>query len=151
MAFESYRPRSLTLVQSFASRWRPWRPRYPTTTTFADFWRRIATSGFHSRGQTSPGKNALLHCTTARFTPSDPWSQKLLGFMPARLGQQRLLSGSCSIHRLTIYDPRLLPTLGHPHAVALRFARFDQLAGGLAPPGVRPCWANTKKNRQNRL
>ena len=25
---------------------------------------------------------------------------------------------------------------------------LDQLAGGLAPPGVRPCWAHMKKRRQ---
>jgi len=49
------------------------------------------------------------------------------------------------VHRLAIYDPRFLPTFGHPYAVALHFAHFDQLAGGLAPPGVRPCWAHTKK------
>lgn len=46
------------------------------------------------------------------------------------------------VHRLTIYAPRFLPTLGLPHAVALHFAHCDQLAGGLAPPGVRPCWAH---------
>jgi hypothetical protein len=36
-------------------------------------------------------------------------------------------------------------TLGRPHAVALRFARRDQLATGLAPVGVRPCWAHKGK------
>ncbi len=46
------------------------------------------------------------------------------------------------VHRLTIYAPRFLPTIGHPHAVALRFAHCDQLAAGLAPAGVRPCWAH---------
>ncbi|MPZ45752.1 MAG: hypothetical protein GEV05_20655, partial [Betaproteobacteria bacterium] len=35
-----------------------------------------------------------------------------------------------------------LPTLGHPHAVALRFVRRDQLTVGLAPTRVRPCWAH---------
>ncbi len=35
------------------------------------------------------------------------------------------------VHRLAIYAPRFLPTLGHPHAVALRFAHCDQLAAGL--------------------
>ena len=49
------------------------------------------------------------------------------------------------VHRLAIYDPRFLPTVGHPHAVALHFAHCDQLAGGLAPPGVRPCWAHMQK------
>ena len=46
------------------------------------------------------------------------------------------------VHWLAIYAPRFLPTLGHPRAVALDFARCDQLATGLAPVGVRPCWAH---------
>ena len=61
----------------------------------------FALSPFQAQGEISPGKNALLHRTTAGFTPPDPWSQKLCGFMPARLGRQRLLSGSCpSAHNL---------------------------------------------------
>jgi hypothetical protein len=53
------------------------------------------------------------------------------------------LSGSCpSAHS---FAPRFLPTLGHPHAVALRFARCDQLATGLPPVRVRPCWAHKLK------
>ena len=51
-------------------------------------------------------------------------------------------------HRLTVYVPRLLSRFGHPHAVALRYARRDQLATGLAPVGVRPCWTHNKKPRQ---
>ena len=53
------------------------------------------------------------------------------------------------VHRLALYDPRFLPTIGHPHAVALHFAHCDQLAGGLAPPGVRPCWAHKTKKPSN--
>lgn len=49
------------------------------------------------------------------------------------------------VHRLAIYAPRFLPTFGRPHAAALHFAHCDQLAGGLAPPGVRPCWAHNEK------
>lgn len=56
---------------------------------------------------------------------------------------QRPLRGSCSSTRSVA--PRLLPTLGYPHAVTLRFARCDQLTGGLAPPGVRPCQAHHEK------
>ena len=52
------------------------------------------------------------------------------------------------VHRLAIYVPRFLPTLGRPHAVALHFAHCDQLAAGLAPAGVRPCWAHIKKGRR---
>ena len=50
------------------------------------------------------------------------------------------------VHRLMIYAPRFLPTLGHPHAVALHFAHCGQLAAGLAPTGVRPCWAHKKRH-----
>ena len=49
------------------------------------------------------------------------------------------------VHGQAIYGPRFLPTFGHPYAVALPFAHCDQLAGGLAPPRVRPCWAHIKK------
>ena len=49
------------------------------------------------------------------------------------------------VHRLAIYAPRFLPTLSRPHAVALHFAHCDQLAAGLAPAGVRPCWAHKAK------
>ncbi len=63
------------------------------------------------------------------------------GPRPAR---QRLLSGSCSSARSCA--PRFLPTLGHPHAVALRFTRCDQFVEGLAPAGERPppCRAHEK-------
>jgi len=40
----------------------------------------------------------------------------------------------------------ILPTLGHPHAVALRSVRCDQLTGGLAPPRVRPLPGAPKKS-----
>ncbi len=43
------------------------------------------------------------------------------------------------VHRLTIYAPHFLLTLGRPHAFALHFARCDQLAAGLAPVDARPC------------
>jgi len=35
-------------------------------------------------------------------------------------------------------------TLLHPQAVALRFVRCDQLTTGLAPAGMRPCWAHNE-------
>ncbi len=49
------------------------------------------------------------------------------------------------VHRLTIYAPHFLPTLGRPYAVVLHFAHCDQLAAGLSPAGVRPCWAHIRK------
>jgi len=63
--------------------------------------------------------------------------------MPARPARQRLLSGSCPSARS--FAPRFLPTLGHPHAVALRFVRCDQLTVGLPPTRVRPCRAHIQK------
>jgi hypothetical protein len=53
------------------------------------------------------------------------------------------LSGSCSSARG--FAPCFLPTLGRPHAVALRFVRYGQLSGGLPPPRSRPCWAHQRK------
>ena len=86
---------------------------------------------------------ALLHCTTAGYTPPRFDHKSFLVYGPVAL----LSSASYPIlvHRLTVYVPRFLSTLGRPHAVALRFARRDQLATGLAPVGVRPCWAHHKK------
>ena len=49
------------------------------------------------------------------------------------------------VHQPTINAPRFLPILGHPHVVAIRFARRDQLATGLTPLGIHPCWAHIKK------
>ncbi|PHV09872.1 hypothetical protein CSQ89_19265, partial [Chitinimonas sp. BJB300] len=54
------------------------------------------------------------------------------------------------VHRLAVYDPRFLPTLGRPHAVALHFVRCDQLKAGLPPAGVRPCWAHMNNAPENR-
>jgi len=96
-----------------------------------------------AQGEISPGKNAILHCTTAGSTPPDLWPQKLRDSMPARLGRQRLLSDSCTSARSFV--TRFLPTLGHPHAVALHFVRCGQLTGGLAHPRLCPCWAHKEK------
>src|SRR3972149_7289164 len=45
------------------------RPKPAATTASADFSLRVATSAFQPWGETSPGKNALLHRTTAESTP----------------------------------------------------------------------------------
>jgi len=100
-------------------------------------------SPFQAQGEISPGKNALLHCTTAGSTPPRLDHK---GF--AVSGPLALLGSAfypVLVHRLAIYAPRFLPTLGRPHAVALHFVRCDQLTAGLAPAGVRPCWAHQKK------
>jgi hypothetical protein len=100
-------------------------------------------SPFQAQSEISPGKNALLHRTAAGSTPLPPWSRELRGCLPARPGRQRLISGSCSSARG--FDPRFLPTLGRPRAVALHFAHCDQFTAGLAPARVRPCWAHKQK------
>jgi len=46
------------------------------------------------------------------------------------------------VHRPAVYAPGFLPTLGHPYAVAVRFALDGLITGGLAPPRQRPCWAH---------
>ncbi len=64
--------------------------------------------------------------------------------MPARHARQRLLSGSYPSARS--FAPRFLPTLGHPHAVALHFVRRDQLTVGLPPPSECALPGAQKKN-----
>ena len=109
----------------------------------ADFSLRVSTSPFQALGEISPGKNTLLHRTTAGFTPP------CLGHKSFAASSPLALLGSASypilVHRLTVYASRFLPTVGHPSAVALHFVRCGQLTGGLAPPGVRPCRAHQKR------
>ena len=115
----------------------------PATTTSADFSLRLQPSPFQAQGEISPGKYAHLHRTTAAFTPSR------LGHKSFAVSRPLALLGNAFypvlVHRLAIYASRFLPTLGRPHAVALHFAHCDQLAAGLAPAGVRPCWAHRTK------
>jgi hypothetical protein len=109
----------------------------------ADFSLRVTTSPFQAQGEISPGKNALLLCTTAGFTPL-----RLDHKSFAVMGPLALLGSAfypILVHRLADYAPRFLPTLSHPHAVALHFVRRDQLTAGLPPAGVRPCWAHPQQ------
>ena len=99
---------------------------------------------FQDQSEISPGKNAFLHCTTARFTPLSFGHESFPICCPAAL--RCSASYLVLVHRLTIYAPRFLPTLGHPRAVAFHFVRYDQLTVGLAPTGMRPCWAHNKKD-----
>jgi hypothetical protein len=119
----------------------PW-----TTTTSADFSLQFVLSPFQAQGEISPGKNALLHHTTARFTSSTFDHKSFAVSRPLTLIDTALYL--IFVHRLVIYAPRFLSTFGHPHAVALHFAHCGQLATGLAPVGVRPCWAHKKKGLQ---
>ena len=86
---------------------------------------------------------ALLHHTTAASTPLrfDHKSFAVMGPL-ALLGSAFY---TVRVPRLVIYAPRFLPTVDYSSAVALHFARCGQLAAGLSPTGVRPCWAHQKK------
>ena len=115
----------------------------PATTTSADFSLAAWPSPFQAQGEISPGKNAHLHRTTTASTPLRLGHESFAVYGPIALLGSAFYA--VLVHRLAIYAPYFLPTLGHPHAVVLRFARCDQLAAGLAPAGVRPCWAHHKK------
>jgi hypothetical protein len=112
----------------------------PTTTTSADFSLRQSRLPFRNKARSPQVRVAHLHRTTAASTPPRLGHKSF-----AVMGLLALLGNAfyaVLVHRLTIYAPRFLPTLGRPHAVALHFAHCDQLAAGLAPAGVRPCWAH---------
>ena len=113
------------------------------TMASADFSPRFPASPFQAPGEISPGKNAVLRCTTAGFTPPEPWSSELRDLVLARPARHRLGSGSCTSARS--FATRFLPTVGRPSAVAVRFDRDDLLSTGLAPARQRPCWAHQKK------
>ncbi len=101
--------------------------------------RSASASPFQTQGEISPSKDAVLHRTTAGFTSPEPWPSRLRGPLPAR---RRLGSGCCtSAHGFT---PRFLPTLGRPHAVAVRFDPDALLSAGLASARHRPCWAQNE-------
>lgn len=85
---------------------------------------------------------ALLHHTTAASTPLALDHKNFAIECPLALTSHALYA--VRVPRLVIYAPRFLPTLGYPHAVALHFIRCDQLMVGLAPTGVRPCWAHIR-------
>src|SRR5450759_1670533 len=65
--------------------------------------------------------------------------------MPACPARLRLLSGSCSSARSVA--PRFLHAGLTERRSAVRFTRYDQLAGGLPPPSRCPCWAHMTKAR----
>jgi hypothetical protein len=124
--------RTLLLVRPFA-------PLPAATTASADFSLRVPRRPFSHKAR-SP--QVRTHSFTAQ--PPDLRHFALITrasrSLPARPARQRLLSGSCPSARS--FAPRFLPTLGRPHAVALRFVRCDQLTAGLSPARVRPCRAH---------
>ena len=135
--------RSLSLVRPFALSPRPDRPATRTTTASADFSLRPGRRPFRHKARSPQVRVAHLHRTTAAFTSPRLGHKSFAGRCPlALLG---IAFYAVLVHRLAIYAPRFLPTLGHPHAVALHFTHCDQLVAGLSPTGVRPCWAHNEK------
>lgn len=98
-------------------------------------------SPFQAQGEISPGKNALLHCTTAGSTPLPLDHESFAVHGPLALVGN-------AFYPLLVHRPAASLHASSPHSVALmqlRFARCDQLTMGLAPIRGRPCWAHQKK------
>jgi hypothetical protein len=133
LQYSSTRRLTLLLVRPFAPYWQLLRPLLTSRSG-------SSPSPFQAQSEISPGKNALLHRTTAGFTPLRLGHKSFAAFSPLALLGSAFYP--VLVHRLTVYASRFLPTVGHPSAVALHFVRCGQLTGGLAPPGVRPCRAH---------
>ena len=118
-------------------------PVLAATTASADFSLRHSASAFQPQGEISPGKNAHLHRTIAGSTPLRLDHESFAVVCPLALLGSAFYP--ILVHRLAVYAPRFLPTLGRPHAVALHFVRCDQLTAGLSPAGMRPCWAHKQQ------
>ena len=120
----------------------------PATTACADFWPRLISVRFSPASPDPPGKNAILHRTTAALR------RMALGHESFAVTCLLALAGAASdavrVPRLTVYALRLLPTLSHPHAVALRLPRCGQLGRGLPPQRSRPCCAHMKRAASRR-
>ena len=113
----------------------------PTTTASADFSLHLLGCRAFTHKARSP------QVRTRSFTAQPPHLRRLAcGHKSFAVDSLLALAGNASypvlVHRLTVYAPRFLPTLGHPHAVALHLPRCGQLSRGLAPRRSRPCWAH---------
>ncbi len=87
----------------------------------ADFSLRVDTSPFQAQGEISPGKNALLHCTTAGFTPLRFGHESFAVFGPLALLGSALYP--ILVHRLAASLHA-----SFPRSVALAQLRFTSLA-----------------------
>jgi len=93
----------------------------PATTTFADFSLQHALSPFQAQGEISPGKNALLRCTTAAFTPPRLDHESFAEFRPLALLGNAFYA--VLVHRLAA-----LLYASFPHSVTLMQLRFASFA-----------------------
>ena len=97
------------------------RPLLATTTASADFLLRLSASGFHPQGKISPGKNALLHCTTAGFTPPRLDHESFTEFRPLALLSNAFYP--VLVHRLAVSLHA-----SSPQSVTLMQLRFASFA-----------------------
>ena len=103
--------------------------------------------------QVSPGKNAMLPCTTAAFTlPPEPLGLAMLCWLAPRLG---LGCDFCSsARRFAVGLPSDHPSRDRPClwlVVAVQSVSWTNLGsptGDLHPISSRPCWAYTSRWRQ---
>ena len=87
----------------------------------ADFSLRVTTSPFQAQGEISPGKNALLHCTTAGFTPLRLDHKSFAEFGPLALLGNAFYP--VLVHRLAVSLHA-----SSPHSVTLMQLRFTSFA-----------------------
>ena len=97
------------------------RPLPAATTASADFSLRVATSTFQPSGEISPGKNALLHCTTAGSTP--PRLDHKSFAVPCPLALLSSAFYPVLVHRLAVSLHA-----SFPHSVTLMQLRFASFA-----------------------
>ena len=91
-----------------------------TTTASAGLSRRFAPSPFQAQGEISPGKNALLHCTTAGFTPPP------LGHESFAVSCPLALVGT-AFYPVLVHRPAVSLHASSPHSVALIQLRFASI------------------------
>ena len=106
-------------------------------------------SGFHPQGQISPGKNTILHRTTAAFTSPGLWPRELRSHLPARPSRRRLTCGSCSsAHGLRSTLP---PHARSPSRSCASLASLWPAWPGTCTPKIAPMLgAQTKKATSRR-
>ena len=115
----------------------------PTTMTSAETLPRQRRHPFRREAGRPQVRAALLHHTVAASTPLRLDHKSFAVLCPLALLGSAFYA--VLVHRLVIYAPRFLSTVDYSSAVALHFAHCGQLATGLSPAGVRPCWAHKAK------
>src|SRR5580700_8310721 len=78
-------------------------------------------SPFQARGEISPGKNALLRCTTAEFTPLPFDHESFAVACPLALV-------GCAFYPVLVHRPAASLHASFPHSVALVQLRFASFA-----------------------